>query len=317
MKCSSISMPEKRPVSSSRPARYALITPVRDEEKYLGAAMESVLAQTVLPAKWIIVDDGSTDRTPDILRSYESRVSFLEAIRLPPRAERKPGGEGAIAYALNRMNLSEYDFLARFDADLLFEPDYIQRILAEFAANPRLGIAGGGLYLEHRGQLKLERVPDYHVRGALKMYRRECFEQIGGLSAGIGWDTIDEVYAWTKGWITRSFFQHRVIHCRPTGHGVRASRIYWERGKAEYYTWSHPLFVFAKVFKLAWETRSVLKPVSFLCGFLFRYAKRDKRLQDPLFARTRRAQQLHRAAALLIRRQPDTASARLPGFLGS
>ena len=282
---------------STKEVRYALVTPVRDEELYIGAMIDSVLAQQTLPAKWVIVDDGSTDKTADIITDYARQHAFIELVRLPVRAERMPGGEGALAQALRRLNLAEYDFFARFDADLIFEPDYMAQIFSEFSADPTLGIAGGGLYVDTGRGLELERVPDYHVRGALKMYRRECSDQIGGLTSRIGWDTIDEVSAWTRGWKTRSFFQNRVRHCRPTGKGLRCARVYWERGKAEYYTWSHPLFVLAKTLKLGAENFSVLKPLSFLAGFASCYVNRETRLQDPGFVKTRHSQQWERIAA--------------------
>jgi biofilm PGA synthesis N-glycosyltransferase PgaC len=280
--------------------RYALITPVRDEQDYIGGMIESMLAQTVLPAKWIIVDDGSADKTPEIIQSYIPDNPFLQLLRLSRNERRAPGGEGAIGHALRQLAIADYEFLARFDADLLFEPNYIESILSEFQRDPRLGIAGGGLYIKQGTRLKPEKVPEYHVRGALKMYRRECFEQIGGITTQIGWDTIDEVYAWTKGWRTKSFFNYRVIHRRPTGEGISAGRIYFQRGKAEYYTWSAPLFVIAKCAKLMAEHRSLAKPLMFFTGFASGYLNRDPRLQDVAFRRTRRIQQLGRLCSAMI-----------------
>jgi glycosyltransferase involved in cell wall biosynthesis len=282
---------------------FALITPVRDEEKYIGAMIDSIVAQEVRPAKWIIVDDGSRDGTPGIVAHYVRQFSFIELVQLPVSHGRMPGGEGAVCQALRRLNLSEFEFVARFDADLVFERDYIVRILHEFRRDPKLGIAGGCLCIERNGGLELERHPDYHVRGALKMYRRECFEQIGGLTTGMGWDTIDEVYAWTKGWRTRSFFEYRVIHRRPTGEGLNASLVYWERGKADYYTWSHPVFVLAKTIRLVRQTHSLTKPACFLAGFVGSYARADQRLQDPAFTRTRRRQQMQRIYSVLTGRR--------------
>ncbi|HYB60464.1 MAG TPA: glycosyltransferase family A protein [Methylomirabilota bacterium] len=271
--------------------RYALITPVRDEETFIAESIQSILAQTLPPTKWIIVDDGSADKTVEIVRSYASHTPSLEILELPRREQRAPGGEGAIAHALHQLTLTDYEYLARFDADLLFGSDYIERILEEFERDPQLGIAGGGLYIQRKGRLELEKVPEYHVRGALKMYRRECFEQIGGITARIGWDTIDEVFAWTKGWKTRSFFDYRVIHRRPTGEGIHAGRVYWERGKAEYLTWSAPFFVLAKAVKTALTELSILRPVSYLSGFLACYVNRMQRIQDSAFAKARREQQ--------------------------
>jgi biofilm PGA synthesis N-glycosyltransferase PgaC len=289
----------------SRP-RYALIMPVRDEAKFIGAMIESILAQEFLPAKWIIVDDGSMDNTAEIIRSYARKAKFIELVQLPHRERREPGGEAAITHALKRLSVAEYDFLARFDADLLFAPDYLSQIMGEFSRNPKLGIAGGGLYVEKGAELELEKVPEYHVRGALKMYRRECFEQIGGITAQIGWDTTDEVYAWSRGWKTQSFFQYRVIHRRPTGEGIDAIRVYWQRGKADYYTWSHPAFVLGKSAKLAISQISILKPAIFLVGFISCYLRRECRLKDPIFIKTRRSQQMRRSFSLFSERNKGT-----------
>lgn len=277
--------------------RIVLITPLRDEEAYVEAMICSITGQQVRPSKWIIVDDGSTDRTPIIVQEYCRRFEFIELLNLPARVGRMPGGEGAIASALKRLDLSQFDYLARFDADLLFESDYFTRILDEFHRDPRLGIAGGGLYIDKNGRLVLERAPEYHVRGALKMYRRDCFEQLGGLTPDIGWDTIDEVYAWSRGWSTRSFSDIRVIHRRPTGHGLHANRIYRERGRAEYLTWSHPVFVLLKTAKVALGSPGNAR--CFLEGFLRSYRRGQARIQDCEFKKTRRTQQLARVLSVV------------------
>jgi biofilm PGA synthesis N-glycosyltransferase PgaC len=287
-------------IARSYPAhpRIALITPLRDEEDYIEAMIVSIAKQQIQPAKWLIVDDGSTDKTPAIVKSYCQRFKFIELLELPARSERKPGGEGAIAYALQKLDLSRYDYLARFDADLLFENDYFIRLLDEFHRDPKLGIAGGGLYIDRNDRLVLERAPVYHVRGAVKMYRCECFDQLGGLGTDIGWDTIDEVYAWSRGWKTRSFFDIKVIHRRPTGESLHASRIYRERGRAEYLTWSHPAFVLLKSMKMA-----ISNPANaryFLGGFVHSYKKHQVRLLDPEFKRTRRNQQFARIINTVI-----------------
>jgi biofilm PGA synthesis N-glycosyltransferase PgaC len=294
----------------SRPQpTYVLISPVHNEEKFIGRMIESIAAQTVLPGHWLIVDDGSTDATPDIVQAYAQRYSFIELISLPKRNTRKPGGEAVIHQALEVAGHYPYDFLARFDADLEFGPDYIARIFGEFSKDEKLGIAGGGLYVEKRkGRLVLERVPKYHVRGGLKMYRRKCLEEIGSLCTCMGWDTIDEVYAWKHGWKTRSFFENRVIHKRPTGEGLSARELSRKRGQGEYYTWSHPLFVFLKAVKVG--ATSPTRGFHFLGGFLECYRKHEERLQDPDFKRIRRKQQLRRLVSAGIVTQPKLQSRR-------
>jgi glycosyltransferase involved in cell wall biosynthesis len=285
---------------------------VRDEEAYIGDMIESIAIQEVLPSRWIIVDDGSRDKTAEIVAAYSRRFPFIELLRLPARDRRQPGGEEAIPSALRNLEVASFDFIARFDGDLLFFPNYISRMLGEFGRDSKLGIAGGGLYLERGDGLELEKSPEYHVRGALKMYRRECLSSIGGITTQIGWDTIDEVSAWTKGWKTKSFFALKVIHRRPTGDGINTARIYRERGRAEYLTWSHPLFVFAKALKLAATKHSLLKPVCFLIGFCMSYLRSERRIVSPAFVEARREQQVRRMIAGLTLGKGKARGVTLP-----
>lgn len=272
--------------------RIALATPLKDEESFIGDMVHSILQQKIRPTLWVIVDDGSTDKTPQIIEEYCRSFNFMELVRLPPRLERKPGGEGAIGVALTRIDSTQFDYIARFDADLLFEPDYFARLLKEFESNPHLGIAGGCLYIEKDGQRVLEKAPEYHVRGALKMYRSECFAQLGGLATEIGWDTIDEVSAWVWGWETHSFPEIEVIHRRPTGLGIHETKAYRERGRAEYLTWSHPFFILLKAAKVALKNPS--HGWNFVSGVLYSYLHRLPRLQSKEFRRVRRNQQMFR-----------------------
>ena len=289
---------------------YVLISPVYNEESFIGRMIESIAAQTVLPTRWTIVDDGSTDSTPEIVRAYAQRYTFIELIRLPKRTIRKPGGESVIQQVLKLVQSDPYDFLARLDADLEFRSDYISRILNEFSNDPNLGIAGGGLYLVKKGRLVLEKVPKYHVRGGLKMYRRKYLEQIGTLQTCMGWDTIDEVYAWKYGWKTRSFLEIRVIHKRPTGGGLSAREISRQRGQGEYNTWSLPLFVFLKALRVA--ATEPTRGLYYLLGFMDCYLKHKDRIQDLEFKRIRRKQQLLRlvSAGLLSERSASHRETR-------
>lgn len=277
--------------------KYLLITPVRDEEKYIIKMVDSILRQGVLPTRWIIIDDGSIDRTLSILEQYKQKHFFIDVLSLPRNTERQPGGEGVIEKALKMVNVDDYDLIARFDADIVLDSDYIIKIMEEFNNDPTLGIAGGGLYIIRNGKEILEKVPEYHVRGALKMYRRNCFKDIGGLDADIGWDTIDEVRAWMHGWKTRSFFLYKGIHLRPTGNGVSQLRLAWKRGWAEYKTCSHPLFVIFKSAKLLFKTFNPFYVISYLTSFLYCHINGIERIKDKEFIRYRREEQSRRIRA--------------------
>jgi poly-beta-1,6-N-acetyl-D-glucosamine synthase len=294
------SPPSEAGASSTRSApRIVLITPVRDEENFIGALMQSIAGQTVLPVRWIIVDDGSLDHTPELISAFAKQHPFVELVALPQRNERLAGGEGAIPSALRQVDLNAIDFLARFDADLVFPSDYFERMLEEFEKDSMLGIAGGSLFIEQDGDRVFEDNPEFHVRGALKMYRRQCFHDIGGLTPQFGWDTIDEVMAWSKGWTTRSFASPHVLHRRPTGQGTQARRLFRLRGQAEYLTWSHPIHVAVKTAYIAWTERSMVRPWCYASGYIESVFKRPERIQDPVFARARRKQQMERITGMI------------------
>lgn len=198
--------------------KYVIITPVHNEEAYLRFTLESVVAQTVRPQQWMIVDDGSTDGTARIIEEYVGCHAWIERVTLPAGAGRELGARVVRVFCEGLRQLeADYDFLVKLDGDLEFGPDYFERLLAKFAEDPRLGIAGGGFYILVGNQWQLEKVPVDHVRGATKVYSRACYADIGGLKPVNGWDGVDEWRAQMKGWKTRSYNELVVHHLRPTG----------------------------------------------------------------------------------------------------
>jgi glycosyltransferase involved in cell wall biosynthesis len=286
---------------------YVLITPAHNEAQFIGEMIASVTRQTPQPARWIIVDDGSTDGTSDLIQ-YLNIHGQIEVIRLPAKEMRAPGGEGAIGHALRRLRLADYDFLARFDADIILSDGYMAGILGEFSKDAHLGIAGGELYIRTPKGEQREHYPESHVRGALKLYRRECFADIGGLVSHIGWDTVDETYAQIYGWKTITFPEYHAVHCRPTGAGISSVHHYCELGKADYLTWSDPLFVLLKSLKIATGSGGPVKAVAFVSSFAACYAKRQTRITDKRFREYRRRYQRARISAFLHHLLPTTAS---------
>src|SRR5579884_821033 len=198
---------------------YVVITPVRDERKHIATTIESVLAQTVRPAEWIIVDDGSKDETPEIVGRYARSHPWIRLISRGDRGYRYSGAGVVEAFyaGYNAIETHNWDFLVKLDGDLGLPPDYFEKIFQRFDSEPRLGIGGGSLFHIINGVPQLEKCPRFHVRGATKTYRRACWEGIGGLQTAPGWDIVDEVKANMLGWLTATFDDVRAVHHRFTG----------------------------------------------------------------------------------------------------
>jgi len=275
--------------------RYVMVTPVKNEERFLGGMISSVLRQTVRPVKWVIVDDNSTDRTGEILGQVTADHAWIMTVKSGDQAvHRKPGGEGVVHCGIRQVNLEEYDFFARLDADITFEADYFERLFREFDKNPRLGIASGVCYVWSKKRLVEEKHPRFHTRGALKTYRIPCYREIGGLERELGWDTVDEIRANMHGWETRSFPELKVIHHRPTQSAFGALKGNRNLGIAGYYVGYHPLFMLARALKRIAHPPYLLGGLSMLFGFLCGYLKSFPRIQDRELIRYVRKQQWDR-----------------------
>jgi len=189
--------------------RYALITPAHNEEEYIEKTIESVISQTVLPNKWVIVSDGSTDGTDGIVAKYAAKHDFIKLVRIDRDPTRDFGSAiRAINTGYQRLKGIEYDFVGNLDADVVLEPNYYETTLAKFQANPRLGLAGGLVCDRCWDRLDEEFTAADSVGGPIQMFRRECYEQIGGHTCiGMGgYDTVAEIKARMYGWEVRTFW---------------------------------------------------------------------------------------------------------------
>ena len=162
--------------------RYIVISPAKDESERIEKTIDSMLAQSVKPVHWVVVDDGSTDNTPEILDKYAATTDWISVIRLNRDAERKLGSAEIRAFEVGLQHVEnlDFDFVVKLDCDLKFDPSYFERLLQKFNENPRLGIASG-IYLEKLQDSWVEvEMPSYHASGASKMVRAQCFSDIGG-----------------------------------------------------------------------------------------------------------------------------------------
>jgi poly-beta-1,6-N-acetyl-D-glucosamine synthase len=277
-----------------RDTKYVVVTPVRDEETYLPRTIESMAAQTILPQEWMIVNDGSKDNTGKIIDEAAARYPWIHAVHRSDRGFRKWGAGIIEAFydGFNALTCKDWDFMSKLDGDLSFEPTYFQDTFERFAATPKIGIGGGVLYYYANGERVLERHPIFHVRGGVKIYRRACWDALGGLWVGPGSDLIDETKANMLGWITRSFTDVHMIHHRPTGESYGRWGGSVKDGKIDYVTGYHPLFLAAK-----WTSRLVRRPyvvgaLGLAYGYFWAALHRLPQVDDPQLIHYLRRQQL-------------------------
>lgn len=289
-------MLENSPVIITADVPYVVITPVRDEEQYLPFTIESMVRQTVLPREWVIVDDGSNDRTGEIAEAAAREHSWIRVVHRSDRGYRKWGAGIIEAFyaGFNALTIHNWQFMSKLDGDLSFAPDYFESTFRKFATQSNLGIGGGVLYHEANGKRTLESHPKFHVRGGVKIYRRACWDALGGLWIGPGSDTVDEVKANMLGWSSQSFFDIHLTHHRYTGESWGRWGSLVKDGKIDYVTGYHPLFVAIKAVKRIGNRPYVVASIAHVYGYLKARAENMRQVDDPELICYLRRQQLMR-----------------------
>lgn len=281
-------------VTSIDKIKYVIITPIRDEAENIETTIKSMISQTVKPVEWIIVNDGSTDNTGEIIDRYAEQHSWIKTIHRGDRGFRKSGTGVIEAFydGYDSLEFKDYDFIVKLDGDLSFEEGYFRKCFEYFSDNPKLGIGGGDVYNSINGKLDLEKNPAFHVRGATKIYKRECWDAIGGVVRSTGWDTIDEVKANMLGFKTYSFKDLKLLHLRSTGEADGAWRNAIKNGMANYISGYHPLFMILKCIKRIPSKPYLMESAGILLGFIKGYVNRVPQVDDAELIRYVRKQQI-------------------------
>jgi glycosyltransferase involved in cell wall biosynthesis len=283
--------------------RYVLITPARNEGENIGRTLASVVSQVHKPLKWVVVSDGSTDQTDDVVSAYLQEHDWIQLIRMPERRERSFAAKvDCFNAGLRAVGDLEFDVIGNLDADLSFAPDYFAFLMARFAEEPRLGVAGTP-FVENGAHYDYRFTNIEHVSGACQLFRRDCFADIGGYvpikGGGIDWVAVTT--ARMKGWQTRTFTEKSCVHHRPMGTSS-AGRLLgaFRQGRKDYYLGGHPIWqIFRSLYQLA-RPPYVVGGASMMVGYSWAWMQRQERPVSTQLIRFHRHEQMTRLRRLLV-----------------
>ena len=264
------------------PLRYIVIMPARDEGEYIGAALESLVKQVYAPSVILVVDDGSTDSTAEIVRQYSREYSSVQLLIRSNRGKRQPGPGVVDAFydGLKSLNDSSYDFIAKLDADCEYPPDFFFKILLEFEKNSKLGICGGVLCFQRGEGLEKDIRPAHHVRGASKVYRKSCFVDIGGIERALGWDMLDEFTARFKGWDAYTLENVHFVTSRLAGAPIGLWRKWMHEGRIAYMQQHFFLYLVARSIRRFGNKPYVLTGLLILAGYFAGWWEKLPRIEN-------------------------------------
>jgi poly-beta-1,6-N-acetyl-D-glucosamine synthase len=304
--------PSTSSAQRARPAKgecvkYVLITPARNEAEFIEETLKSVISQTILPLKWVIVSDGSTDKTDEIVRRYAEQHSWIDLMRMPERDERHFAGK---AHAFNAgyaiVRPLEYDAVGSLDADISFDSAYFAFLLARLSEDPQLGLVGtpfqeGGECYDYRF------VSTEHVSGACQLFRRQCFEAIGGYKPirGGGVDHVAVITARMQGWRTRTFLEMRCNHHRRQGSANNgALKAKFRVGILDYALGGHPFWQIIRSLYQMSKPPVIAGGCMIFAGYFWSAICRVERPVSSELVRFRRREQMTRLKRFLVRRTP-------------
>lgn len=280
--------------------RIVIISPVRNEEEFLPLTIASVISQSILPIEWIIVDDGSSDRTAEIVKETSVKYPWIRLISKPDRGERSvgPGVVETFYFGYNQIKSKNYNYICKMDGDIEFTNKYFETLLSYFNKDKYLGAASGKPYLITESGKKIpERKNNEMVAGMINFYRKECFDAIGGFVKEVHWDGIVIHRARMAGWRTRSIVHPDLafIHERLMGSshkGVLHGRLRWGRG--QFFMGTHPLYILAIGVYRMFEKPFIIGGLWIILGYIIAFFKGMKRYEFTGFRKSLHAWQMER-----------------------
>jgi biofilm PGA synthesis N-glycosyltransferase PgaC len=282
---------------------YVLITPARNEERNIERTLQSVVQQTQQPLRWVVVDDGSTDRTPEVVRRYAALHPWIVLLQRPPRTDRNFAGKAhAVQAGLDSLRDLKFEVMGNLDADVSFEPGYMEFVVGKFATDPRLGVAGTPFTEDGYDSTRDSFEGENYVAGPCQLFRYRCFQEIGGYIAnpagGVDWIAV--MTARMKGWHVRAFPEMRFHHHRTMGTAERGElRALFSYGEKDYYLGGSPIW---QLFRVAY--RMTKKPIiggglALFLGYFSAALRRMERPVSPELMRFHRRDQMRKLRGVL------------------
>jgi poly-beta-1,6-N-acetyl-D-glucosamine synthase len=301
-------------LTGARLPSYAVISPVKDEAAHLARTLESMVAQSHRPVRWVLVDDSSRDETAAIASRYAERHDWIRVVASEDRSGRARGGKIVRAFNTGLAALHDIpDFLVKLDGDLFLPAHYFAWVAETFARVPDAGILGGVTRVFDGRRWTPDATSHHNLSGVAKAYRRECFRDIGGLRASMGWDGIDEYAARARGWQVYVLSELPILHYERRGSKQRWYRARWEEGAGAHYMGYRTDFMLVRtLYRMLREPPPLLGGLVFACAFALARLGRAPSLDDPLARELLRLEQGVRLKNLLRLRGADVAVPELP-----
>jgi len=287
----------------SHPLKYVLMTAARNEEAFIGQTIRSVVAQTVLPASWMVVSDGSTDQTDNIVKRYAAQYDWIHLLRRPEHREHQFAAKAhCLRAAWETLQPLAFDVIGNLDADVTFEPEYMAFLLDKLTGDLRLGVVGTRFMENSRQVYDYRFMNEQHVSGGFQIFRRACFEEIGGYlpmqSGGEDWAAVTS--ARMKSWRTQSYTEKLFVHHRPMGiNGQSRRSIQWRQGERDYLTGSHPLWQLSRSAYQVSKKPYIVGGLCLLFGFAWAFLRRVERPVPKELMVFHRSEQMARLRKLL------------------